>query len=59
MGKSPPSMMSPDKLKRLVEMLSNHSGTAALKLSPNGQRNSSMAAGGTMMLISWRKMPQG
>lgn len=52
-------MMSPDKLKRLVEMLSNHLGTAALKLSPNAQRNSSMAAGGTMMLISWRKMPQG
>lgn len=58
MGKSPPSMMSPDKLNRLVEIFSNHGGTAALDLSPNAQSESSRAVGGTMMPISWRKRLQ-
>lgn len=56
MGKSPPSITSPDKLKRLVEILENQSGTVALKLSPNAQSSgSSRAADRTMMPSSRRK----
>lgn len=54
MGKSPPSITSPGKLKRLVEILWNHSGVLALQLRLNAQNKTSRVAGAAMMQISWR-----
>lgn len=51
MGKSPPSMMSPDKLKRLVETLLNHSGPAALQLSRQEHHRSSRLRDGAMVQL--------
>lgn len=51
MGKSPPSIMSPDKLKRLVEMLLNHSGEFALQLNINPKHKFSRPKGLAMIQI--------
>lgn len=47
MGKSPPSIISPGKSKRLVEIFSNHSGE--LQLSPTRQHRASSLKGTAML----------